>query len=78
MTAAYQKPILDSLTSALSNVTEFQTAVQVTDWILAELKEQVLAGNPGKSVANTPHSPVSLCVVLLKIFYWHIEHSYAS
>lgn len=55
MTAAYQKPILDSLTPALSNVTEFQTAVQVTDWILAELKEQVLAGNPGKSDTYTQH-----------------------
>lgn len=62
MTAAYQKPILDSLTSALSNVTEFQTAVQVTDWILAELKEQVLAGNPGKSAAYTPHRVLCHCV----------------
>lgn len=60
---AYQKPILDSLTSALSNVTEFQTAVQVTDWILAELKEQVLAGNPGKSRTRQIHYSES-CVIV--------------
>lgn len=63
MTAAYQKPILDSLTSALSNVTEFQTAVQVTDWILAELKEQVLAGNPGKSGTLQIHY-TETCVIV--------------
>ncbi|XP_078319098.1 uncharacterized protein LOC111121791 isoform X3 [Crassostrea virginica] len=46
MTAAYQRPILDSLASALTNVSEFRTMVQATDWILTELRDQVLSGNP--------------------------------
>ncbi|XP_061191991.1 uncharacterized protein LOC133200204 [Saccostrea echinata] len=45
MTASYQKPIIDSITAPLANVTEFQTIVQVTDWFLVELKDKILAGS---------------------------------
>lgn len=62
MTAAYQRPILDSLASALTNVSEFRTMVQATDWILTELRDQVLSGNPSKSpfkpfVCPPPYNP---------------------